>query len=62
VNRIKIELPEAASKKLAQIELAKMSAEDSMRGAQGRINSLPPDATQLRELREFCRKRAERPC
>jgi hypothetical protein len=48
VNRIKIELPEAASKKLAELELAKMSAEDSMRGTQGRINSLPANATELR--------------
>jgi hypothetical protein len=48
VNRIKIELPEAASKKLAELELAKMSAEDSMRSTQGRINSLPANATELR--------------
>jgi hypothetical protein len=42
-------LPEFARKKLAAIEVARMQAEDAMRGAQGRMNSLPRDADQLRE-------------
>ena len=43
-----IELPEAAAKRLSEIEAAKWAAEDAMRSAQGRINSLPRDAHELR--------------
>jgi hypothetical protein len=56
-----IELPEQARKRLAELEAAKMAAEDAMRSAQGRINSLPRDADQLRERLEIERDRqAER--
>ena len=45
-----VELPEGARKRLAELELQKMAADDAMRGCAQRINSLPRDgAEQLRE-------------
>jgi hypothetical protein len=46
---VTVPLPAAAAAKLAEIQLARDSALDGMRGAQGRLNSLPPDADRLRE-------------
>jgi len=48
MNKVEL-LPAAARKKLAEIELQRMQAEDAARGAAGRWNSLPPDADELRE-------------
>src|SRR5215471_13187345 len=43
-----VELPEHARRRLAELEGSKMQAEDGMKSAQGRINSLPKDAVELR--------------
>jgi hypothetical protein len=40
-------LPEAARKKLSEIELHRLAAEDGMRACQSRINSLPGDKVDL---------------
>jgi hypothetical protein len=45
---ITVELPEVAAKRLSELEAAKWAAEDAMRSAQGRINTLPQDARELR--------------
>jgi hypothetical protein len=59
---VTVELPEPARKRLAEIELQRMQAEDAMRGCAQRINSLPRDgADQLRErLAQERDKHAER--
>jgi hypothetical protein len=47
---ITVELPAAAAATLTELTLARDAALDSMRGAQGRMNSLPADAAnQMRE-------------
>jgi hypothetical protein len=47
---ITVELPAAAAAKLTELTLARDAALDSMRGAQGRMDSLPADAAnQMRE-------------
>jgi hypothetical protein len=47
---VTVELPAAAAAKLTELTLARDAALDSMRGAQGRANSLPADAAhQMRE-------------
>src|SRR6516225_7474866 len=50
---VTVELPEAAAKRLAELELQRDGALDSMRGAAGRAMSLPKDAAQLRERLEL---------
>jgi hypothetical protein len=52
-----VELPQAARAKLLAIELTRDGALDSMRGAAGRINSLPRDAHELRAKLEAERDR-----
>jgi hypothetical protein len=47
---VTVELPAVAATKLTELTLARDAALDSMRGAQGRANSLPADAAhQMRE-------------
>jgi hypothetical protein len=43
-----VELPAAAQSKLTEIGLARDAAMDAMRGAQNRINTLPPFAEEIR--------------
>jgi hypothetical protein len=58
---VTIELPAAARAKLAELELQRDGALDSMRGAAGRLMSLPRDAHELRARLEIERDRhAER--
>jgi hypothetical protein len=49
---ITVELPEAARAKLTAIELQRDGALDSMRGAAGRLLSLPRDTDAAKSLRE----------
>jgi hypothetical protein len=47
---VTVELPAAAAARLSELQLQRDAALDSMRGAQGRMNSLPADAAhQMRE-------------
>jgi hypothetical protein len=47
---VTVELPAAAAARLSELQLQRDAALDSMRGAQGRANSLPADAAhQMRE-------------
>jgi hypothetical protein len=48
---VTVQLPEAANKKLSDIQLARMSAEDAMRGANARANALGPNADRELQAR-----------
>jgi len=45
---VTVELPEGARKRLAELGLQRMQAEDAMRGCAARANNLPKDAHELR--------------